>query len=191
MMHVAWADNDTIFVERNIVIKVASLTGAAYLERPLSASVAASFADVRLELAIRLDSATRPFAADLSADELTGIVQVFSDIGNMNTHSGLPSAIRDYAQELVDAIDADNFEALDPDSIESFPNRISPAEYLAELKSPVEELALLQTDKHWINYETIGLVVNPETQRSIEMSVRQITSKELENQASVLLHEQD
>jgi len=156
----------------------------------MSAPVSASFVDVRGELGTRLMAATRPIPADLSAAELTGIVQVFRDIelsggGDLNIHSNLPRAIRDYAQELVDGIGADNFVALDPD----FPRRIS--DYLAGLKTPVEELVLLQTNAKWTNYETILVVFPGEVGRETKMSVRDITSKILNHQASVLLHEQD
>jgi len=152
--------------------------GAAYLEHPLSAPAGASFVDVRGELATRLKKATRSIPAHLLDQELKVTVQVFRDIEGLNMHSNLPRAIGDYAQELVDAIVTDDFETLDPE----FPKRISG--YLAELKTPVEELVLLQKDAHWINYET-------KTQHTCIMSVRQITDKILENQASVLLHEQD
>ena len=175
-MPVGWAD--TIFLESNVVTAFGTLIGAAYLEHPLSAPAGASFADVRGELATRLKEATRSIPAHLLDQELTGTVQVFIDIEGLNMHSNLPRAIRDYAQELVDAIVTDNFEALDPE----FPKRISG--YLTELKTPVEELVLLQKDAHWINYET-------KTQHTCSMSVRQITDKILENQASVLLHQQD
>jgi len=174
-MPIGWAD--TIFLEHNVTA-FATLIGAVYLQHPLSARAGASFADVRGELATRLKDATRPIPVSLSANELTGTVQVFSDIEDLNMHSNLPRAIRDYMQELVGAIVTENFEALDPE----FPKRIS--DYLAELKTPVEELVLLQKDACWINYET-------KTQHTCSMSVMQITSKILENQASVLLHEQD
>jgi len=118
--------------------------------------------------------------AKISAADLKEVMQVFSLLASKRDgkacKSELPGDVRDYAQEVIERIETGKFDALDPD----FPTRI--AKHLAELKTSIEELVLLQMDVTWINYET-------KTKHSADMSVHDITSKVEKGQEFVRLHQ--
>jgi len=145
---------------------------------------AASFADVRKELATRLTdaSATKPLAADMLATDLMDIKEVFRLLqDNPDCRSDLPRVVHAYVEQLIKDIVEGKFDALDP----AFPKKI--AQYLTELHEAVTALVELQTDVQWVNYETKTRLSIGETHPSVE----KIAFKVMENQRDVLLHEQD
>jgi len=135
---------------------------------------------MRTEMTTRLTECTKAVPAKISAADLEEVMQVFlllaSKRDGHQCKSKLPGEVSDYAQELIEKIQTSKFDALDPD----FPTRIS--KHLAELKTSIEALVLLQTEVKWINYET-------KTNHCEDMSVHDITSKEKKGQEYVFKYQ--
>jgi len=147
-------------------------------------NAAASFADVRKELATRLTdaSATKPLVEDMLATELMDIKEAFRVLqDDPDCRSDLPRDVHNYVEQLIKDIGEERFDALDP----AFPETI--AQYLVELHEVVKGLVYLQTDALWVNYKTKTLL----STSNKPISVEDITKQLQKIQGSLFLHEQD